>query len=188
VTSSSTLAGGACAAAGIGPTSVHDVIGVTKAYSTRVGAGPFPTEMDVDTTDYFVEKGQEFGTTTGRRRRIGWFDGVAFRHAIALNGANMFALNKLDILSGLNTIKICTGYELYGLRVDYFVSTRDLWNAVPIYETFDGWEADISDIKTFRKLPVNAQRYVRAIEKLSGITCYLVSVGPSRDQTIWGTF
>jgi adenylosuccinate synthase len=185
VTSSNPVAGGACTGGGIGPLQVDEVIGVMKAYATRVGAGPFPTELLDETGRGIAERGREFGTVTGRARRVGWFDTVPLRYAVAVNSASAIVLNKLDILSGIETIKLCVAYEIDGKRTETWPSSGAmLANAVPIYEDFPGWEEPIHDVRSLADLPENARRYVTALEDHAGVPIVFVSVGPERTQTI----
>lgn len=185
VTSSSTVAGGACCGAGVGPTHIDRVIGISKAYTTRVGEGPFPTELGDLTGDWLREKGQEYGATTGRPRRCGWLDAVVLRHAARVNGLSGMAITKLDILSGLNKVKICTGYRFEGKSYDEFPSNpRVLAGAEPVYEEMEGWTEDLTSVKDFDSLPDNTKKYIKRIEELSGIEATLISVGMERDQTI----
>jgi adenylosuccinate synthase len=185
VTSSNPIAGGACTGGGIGPLQVDEVIGVMKAYATRVGAGPFPTELEDEIGEGIIDRGHEFGTTTGRRRRVGWFDAVPLRYAVAVNSVSSIMLNKIDILSGLDEVLICMGYEVDGERVDWWPSDADIMaRAKPIYERFPGWTEPIHDCRSMADLPENARRYVDAVERLSGAPICLVSVGPERHQTI----
>ena len=185
VTSSSPCAGGACTGGGIGPLQVDEVIGVVKAYATRVGAGPFPTELDDDIGEGIATRGHEFGTTTGRRRRVGWFDGVPLRYSVAVNSVSSIMLNKLDILSGVHPIRLGVGYEIDGRRTDAWPSSAAvLERATPVYEDFAGWDEPIHDVRSLRDLPDNARRYVTALEEFAGVPIVLVSVGPERSQTI----
>ncbi len=185
VTSSNPVAGGACTGGGIGPLQVDEVIGVMKAYSTRVGSGPFPTELFDDIGKGIAERGREFGTVTGRPRRVGWFDTVPLRYAVAVNSNSAVMLNKLDILSGIETIKLCVAYEIDGTRVDTWPSSGSaLSRAVPIYEDFPGWEEPIHAVRSLGDLPENARRYVTALEEHAAVPIVLVSVGPERTQTI----
>ncbi len=185
VTSSSPVAGGACTGGGIGPLQVDEVIGVMKAYSTRVGSGPYPTELHDEIGAGIAERGREFGTVTGRPRRIGWFDAVPLRYAVAVNSVSSIMLNKLDILSGIETIQLCVAYELDGRRVDVWPSSGAALSRVrPIYESCDGWQQPIHDIRSLADLPENARRYLSAIERHAGVPIVLVSVGPERTQTI----
>ena len=186
VTSSNPVAGGACTGGGIGPLQVDEVIGVMKAYSTRVGSGPFPTELKDDTGEYLLQKGREFGTTTGRRRRCGWFDVVPLRHAIAINSVTSIMLNKLDILSGLPAVKLCVAYLVDGRRVETWPASAEvLARAEPVYETFEGWEEDLGGVRRTADLPASALRYVAAIEELAGTPIAIVSVGADRRATIF---
>ena len=185
VTSSNPVAGGACTGGGIGPLQVDEVIGVMKAYATRVGSGPFPTELFDDIGHGIAERGHEFGTVTGRARRVGWFDTVPLRYAVAVNSASAIVLNKLDILSGIETIKLCVAYEINGQRVETWPSSGAmLANATPIYEDFPGWEEPIHNVRALADLPENARRYVTALEEHAGVPIVFVSVGPERTQTI----
>ena len=185
VTSSNAVAGGATTGGGIGPLQVDEVMGVMKAYATRVGSGPFPTELLDETGDRIRERGNEIGTTTGRPRRVGWFDAVPVRFAVAVNSASSIMLNKLDILSGLDEIPLCVAYEVDGERLDRWPSSAAvLARATPIYERFEGWSEPIHDVRSLAGLPDAARRYVSAVEELAGVPIVLVSVGPERTQTI----
>lgn len=185
VTSSNPIAGGALVGTGVGPQSLTKMVGVCKAYSTRVGEGPFPTELTNKTGDLIREKAHEYGTVTGRPRRIGWFDAVAMRHAKRVSGMNCLSLNLLDIFTGLNKVKICTAYMLDGKQIDYYpASLKELERCEPVYEDFDGWTEDISDVTEYDQLPENAKKYLNRIEELTGLQLMTVSVGPSREQTI----
>jgi adenylosuccinate synthase len=185
VTSSSPVAGGALAGAGLGPCEVNRVIGVTKAYVTRVGAGPFPTEEVGVAGRHMGERGQEFGTTTGRPRRCGWFDAVLARYATRLNGLTEVFLTKLDVLSGLPEVKVCTAYEFEGERFQDFPPHQTIFHkASPLYEDVEGWSDDISRARRFDDLPAAAQGYVRLLEELGGVPIRHVSVGPDREQTL----
>jgi adenylosuccinate synthase len=185
VTSSNPIAGGACTGGGIGPLQVDEVIGVMKAYSTRVGSGPYPTELSNGIGEDIAERGHEVGTTTGRRRRVGWFDAVPLRYAVAVNSVSSIMLNKLDILSGIDPIRLCVGYEVEGRRVDTWPSSAGvLARAVPIYAEFPGWREPLHGVRALADLPENARRYVTALEELAGVPIVLVSVGPERTQTI----
>jgi adenylosuccinate synthase len=185
VTSSNPVAGGACTGGGIGPLQVDEVIGVMKAYSTRVGSGPFPTELHDEIGTGIAERGHEFGTVTGRPRRVGWFDTVPLRYAVAVNSNSAIVLNKLDILSGLETLRLCVAYDIDGRRVETWPSSgAALSRAVPIYEEFPGWEEPIHDVRSLADLPENARRYVSALEEHAGVPIVFVSVGPERTQTI----
>jgi adenylosuccinate synthase len=185
VTSSNPTAAGACVGAGIPPTRVDKVIGVTKAYTTRVGSGPFPTELLDDAGQHLRKVGQEYGTTTGRERRTGWFDAVVGRYAVRLNGITDLVVTKLDILTGLDKLPICVAYEIDGERYDDMPMTQTAFHhAKPVYEELDGWWEDISKARTFDELPVNAQRYVRRLEELCGTQVSVVGVGPGRDENV----
>jgi adenylosuccinate synthase len=185
VTSSNPVAGGACTGGGIGPLQVDEVIGVMKAYSTRVGSGPYPTELHDEVGAGIAERGHEFGTVTGRPRRVGWFDAVPLRYAVAVNSVSSIMLNKLDILSGVDPIRLCVAYEIDGKRVEVWPSSgAALARATPIYEAFPGWTEPIHGIRSLGDLPENARRYVSAIEAHAGVPIVLVSVGPERTQTI----
>ena len=185
VTSSNPVAGGACTGGGIGPLQVDEVIGVVKAYSTRVGSGPFPTELTDETGAGIAARGHEFGTVTGRPRRVGWFDAVPLRYAVAVNSVSSIMLNKLDILSGVDPIRLCIGYELDGRRVETWPSSgAALSRARPVYVEYDGWAEPIHDVRSLADLPENARRYVSALEDYAGVPIVLVSVGPERTQTI----
>jgi adenylosuccinate synthase len=185
VTSSSTIAGGACSGSGVGPQHIQQVIGISKAYTTRVGSGPFPTELDGPEGDTLRREGAEFGATTGRSRRCGWFDAVGIRHAVRMNGMTGIALTKLDVLTGFKKIPICTAYRYQGQRIDEFpASAKVMQHAVPVYEEMDGWDDPLDHVRNFTDLPPSAQRYVRRIESIVGTEIILVSVGPGREQTI----
>jgi adenylosuccinate synthase len=185
VTSSSTVAGNACSGSGIGPTQIDFVLGITKAYTTRVGGGPFPTELADDIGALLREKGGEYGATTGRPRRCGWFDAVVVRHAVRVNGLGGLAITKLDTLTGLKTIKVCTAYRLGKDTITEFpASAERVARCQPIYEECEGWTEDISGIKELSQLPPAAQRYLEQIEKLTQTPIHIVSVGAQRDQTI----
>jgi adenylosuccinate synthase len=185
VTSSNAVAGGATTGGGIGPLQVDEVMGVMKAYATRVGSGPFPTELLDEIGEGIRARGHEVGTTTGRPRRVGWFDAVPTRYAVAVNSVSSIMLNKLDILSGPESIPLCVAYTLDGRRVDRWPSSAEaLARAEPIYERFDGWEEPIHEVRSLAGLPEAARRYVTALEELAGVPIVLVSVGPERTQTI----
>ncbi|MFG3437916.1 adenylosuccinate synthase [Nonomuraea sp. NPDC047897] len=185
VTSSSPTSGGACAGSGIPPTRLSKVIGIVKAYTTRVGSGPFPTELTDDMGEWLRQTGAEFGTTTGRNRRTGWFDAVIARYATRINGVTDYFLTKLDVLSGLERIPVCVAYEVDGVRHEEIPMTQtDFHHAKPVYEEFPGWQEDITGAKTFDDLPPNAQAYVRALEEMSGAPISAVGVGPARDATL----
>jgi adenylosuccinate synthase len=185
VTSSSTIAAGACTSAGIGPTAITSVIGIAKAYTTRVGGGPFPTELTDELGDRLREAGGEYGATTGRPRRCGWLDVAALRLAVRWNNLSGLALTKLDILRGLPRIRICVGYNVDGeQREELPTDPGEIERAQPVYEELDGWEADTREVRDFAELPPAAQKYVRRIEALVGVDCALISVGPGRAETI----
>ncbi|MFF4413685.1 adenylosuccinate synthase [Streptosporangium sp. NPDC001559] len=185
VTSSSPTSGGACSGSGIPPTRLTRVIGILKAYTTRVGSGPFPTELDDEMGDWLRTTGGEYGVTTGRNRRCGWFDAVIARYASRINGVTDFFLTKLDVLSGLERIPVCVAYEVDGVRYDEIPMTQtDFHHAKPIYEEFPGWQEDISGAKTFEDLPANAQAYVKTLESMSGARISAIGVGPGRTETL----
>jgi len=185
VTSSSTITGGACSGSGVGPQKIQQVIGISKAYTTRVGSGPFPTELDGAEGETLRREGAEFGATTGRSRRCGWFDAVGVRHAVRMNGMTGIALTKLDVLTGFKKIPICTAYRYQGKLVSEFpASCKVMERAEPIYEELDGWEEPLDKVRSFSDLPKTAQTYVRRIEQVIGTEIILVSVGPGREQTI----
>ena len=185
VTSSNPVAGGATTGGGLGPLQVDEVIGVLKAYATRVGAGPLPTELGDDVGEHLVTKGREFGTTTGRRRRCGWMDLVPLRYAVRVNSVSSIMLNKLDILSGLPEIKICTGYRIDGaVTAAWPGDAAVLERAEPVYETLTGWEDDLRTVTRFEALPAPARAYVELIEERAGVPIDIVSVGPERTQTL----
>ena len=184
VTSSSTIAGSACAALGVGPTKVNNVIGIIKAYITRVGEGPLPTEQKNQVSEHLRDKGGEFGTTTGRPRRCGWFDMPLARKSINLNGYTSMALTKLDVLSGLDPLKLCIEYDLEGNTMKYMPElSDDVAGCKPVYMEIPGWHEDISDTVSFVDLPENARLYVELIEELMGVEIKYISVGPGRKQT-----
>jgi adenylosuccinate synthase len=184
-TSSSPLAGGACLGSGLGPRNLTHAIGVFKAFQTRVGAGPMPTELNDDIGDAIREYGQEFGTVTGRPRRCGWFDAVAARLSCQINAFDMMAVTRLDILDKLPRLKICTYYKVDGQVIKHFpASITTLEKCQPVYEEMPGWEKPTGDVRIFKELPVKAQKYVRKIEELTGCQACLISVGPRREQTI----
>ena len=185
VTSSNPVAGAACAGTGIGPKHLHHIVGIVKAYTTRVGAGPFVTELVDATGDYIQDKGKEFGATTGRRRRCGWLDLVIVGDSVRLNGLDSLAITKLDVLTGLEKLKICVGYEIDGERISHRpVSLKRMSACSPVYEEMPGWQNDISEARRLDQLPSEAQAYIRAIETLTGIPASIISVGPGRDETI----
>ncbi len=185
VTSSNSTAGGASTGSGIGPGRIDRVIGIVKAYTTRVGAGPFPTELFDESGEFLRAAGFEFGTTTGRPRRTGWYDAPIARYSARVNGVTDFVLTKLDVLTGLATIPVCVAYDVDGTRVDEVpVSQSDFHHAVPIYEELPGWTEDISGVREFESLPENAQAYVLAVEALSGARISAIGVGPGREAVV----
>ena len=185
VTSSNPIAGGACTGGGVGPLQITDVLGIVKAYSTRVGAGPLPTELKDAVGEHLTEVGREYGTTTGRRRRSGWLDFVPLRHAIQVNSVSSIMLNKLDILSGLPELKVCVAYRIDGRLVDTWpLSVAQLERAEPVYENFDGWTDSLGGMHSISDLPTAARRYLAAIEERAGAPISVVSLGPERNQTI----
>jgi len=185
VTSSNTIAGNACCGAGVGPAALTDVIGIVKAYTTRVGRGPFPSELFDEVGDQIQEKGAEFGATTGRRRRCGWLDTVILKNSVRLNGLTSLAVTKLDVLDRLDSLKICTGYEYKGeILNDFPASLKVLGDCQPVYETLPGWRENISDAKQMSDLPENVKRYLNRIEELTETPVHIVSVGAERNQTI----
>ena len=185
VTSSNPIAGGACVGTGVGPTKIDRVMGITKAYTTRVGRGPFPTEMQGELEEYTRQKGGEFGATTGRPRRCGWFDAVLVNYAVRINGMDCMVLTKIDVLSDFDKIKICTSYKYNGETINEFpVNLETLQNCIPIYEEMEGWKGDISQITKYEDLPQQLKDYINRIEKLVKTKVVIVSVGPKRSQTI----
>lgn len=185
VTSSNVIAGQAATGTGLGPKSIEYVLGITKAYTTRVGEGPFPTELDDDDGERMGVQGHEFGTTTGRKRRCGWFDACLVRQTCATSGVTGIALTKLDVLDGFETLKICTGYELDGEKLDYLPTAADQQARVtPVYETIDGWEGSTAGARSWADLPAQAIKYVRRIEELIDCPVALVSTSPEREDTI----
>jgi adenylosuccinate synthase len=185
VTSSYPVAGGACIGAGVGPTQIDKVVGVAKAYTTRVGAGPFPAEIIGDIGDTLRQQGREYGTTTGRPRRCGWLDTVILRHAATVNGLTGIALTKLDVLTGINPLRICTGYRYRGETIkDFPASLKMLQQCEPVYEEMPGWGEDITAARELADLPAACRSYVHRLEELAGVPVQLIAVGPRRDQTI----
>nr|AID69701.1 adenylosuccinate synthetase [uncultured organism] len=185
VTSSNTVSGQAAAGSGLGPGSLDYVLGITKAYTTRVGEGPFPTELHDETGQFLGERGHEFGTVTGRKRRCGWFDAALVRQSVAVNGTTGIALTKLDVLDGLKQLKICIGYELDGVRLDHLPASQGQQARVtPIYETIEGWDDTTVGARSWADLPAQAIKYVRRIEELIGAPVALLSTSPERDDTI----
>lgn len=185
VTSSSTSAAGVATGSGIGPNMIENVIGVSKAYTTRVGDGPFPTELSGDIAHQIREVGREYGTTTGRPRRVGWFDAVVVNHSRRTSGMTGISLNCLDVLTGLDTLKICVGYDYEGERINYYpANLRQLEKMPTVYEELPGWKEDITNVTSFEELPQNAQTYLKRIEQLTKTKVAIFSVGPDREQTI----
>lgn len=184
VTSSNPVAGGVTIGSGVGPSKIDKVVGVCKAYTSRVGDGPFPTELFDEVGDRIREVGHEYGTTTGRPRRVGWFDSVVMRHSRRVSGITNISLNSIDVLSGLDTVKICVAYDLDGERIDYYpASLEQLKRCKPIYEELPGWSEDITGVRHLDELPENARNYVRRVGELVGVRISTFSVGPDRDQT-----
>ena len=185
VTSSNTISGGICSGIGMGANRLKTVIGVCKAYTTRVGEGPFPTELLDEVGDRIRETANEYGTVTGRPRRVGWFDSVALRHAKRVAGINGLSLNLLDVFSGFDKIKIATAYELDGEKIDYYpASLKELYRCKPVYEELPAWEEDITQVKKWEDLPENAKKFLNRVSELVGAPLVTVSVGPDREQTI----
>jgi adenylosuccinate synthase len=184
VTSSNPTAGGVCIGSGVGPTKIHQVIGVAKAYTTRVGDGPFPTEQMNETGDWIRERGNEYGTTTGRPRRVGWFDSVVVRHARRVSGLTGLSLNSIDVLSGLDTVKICTGYMYRGQLIEHYPANLNmLAECEAVYEEMPGWQEDLSGVRSLDELPANARHYIERVSQLTGIPIAIFSVGRNREQT-----
>lgn len=185
VTSSNTISGGLASGIGVGANRINTVIGVCKAYTTRVGAGPFPTELHDEIGDRIRETAHEYGTVTGRPRRVGWFDSVALRHAKRVAGITGLSLNLLDIFSGFDTVKVATAYELDGKEIDYYpASLKELDRCHPVYEELPAWQEDITQVKSWDELPENAKKFLNRIVELVGVPLVTVSVGPDREQTI----
>ncbi|MEH2437761.1 MAG: adenylosuccinate synthase [Nostoc sp.] len=185
VTSSNPVAGGACVGTGVGPTMIDRVIGVSKAYTTRVGEGPFPTELDGELGEMLCDRGAEFGTTTGRKRRCGWFDAVIGRYAVRINGMDCMALTKLDVLDELEEIQVCVAYDIDGQRSEHFpTSSRQFARCRPIYKTLPGWKVSTTDCRTLEDLPPQALDYLKFLAELMEVPIAIVSLGASRDQTI----
>jgi adenylosuccinate synthase len=185
VTSSNPVAGGACTGAGVGPRYIDRVVGIAKAYITRVGAGPFPTELFDETGDTIIERGGEYGTNTGRRRRPGWFDAVMLRHAVRLNSLSELCITKLDVLDPFDTVRVCVAYEADGRRFDRFPDDQSLLHkATPIYEDLPGWGTDVSAATEPDHLPAAALDYIAFLEDQVGVPIPLVGVGPGRDQYV----
>ncbi|MGG1550930.1 MULTISPECIES: adenylosuccinate synthase [Paenibacillus] len=184
VTSSNPTAGGVCIGSGVGPTKIHNIIGVAKAYTTRVGDGPFPTELNNEIGDWIREKGFEYGTVTGRPRRVGWFDSVVVRHARRVSGITGLSLNSIDVLTGLETVKICTGYMYRGELIEHYpASLKAISECEAVYEEMPGWSEDVSEARTLSDLPENARHYVERVSQLTGIPIAIFSVGRNREQT-----
>ncbi|GGD02458.1 adenylosuccinate synthase [Pontibacillus salipaludis] len=184
VTSSNPTAGGVAIGSGVGPTKIDHVVGVSKAYTSRVGDGPFPTELHDETGDRIREVGREYGTTTGRPRRVGWFDSVVVSHARRVSGITALSLNSIDVLTGIDTLKICVAYQYKGERLEeYPANLNILADCEPVYEEMPGWTEDITSVKNFEDLPTNAQHYVNRVSELTGIPLNVFSVGPDRNQT-----
>ncbi len=185
VTSSNPVAGGACTGSGLGPRDLSDIVGIAKAYVTRVGAGPFPTELDGEMGELLVDRGREYGTNTGRRRRVGWFDAVMARLAARLNSLTEIALTKLDVLDTLDEIKVCVGYEAGGVRYDFPPYHQSvLHDVTPIYEVLPGWQSDITECTQFEQLPAKAKAYVKFLQETIGVRISVVGVGPGREQFV----
>ena len=185
VTSSNTVAGQAAAGSGMGPGTIGYVLGITKAYTTRVGSGPFPTELKDAVGQSLGERGHEFGTVTGRRRRCGWFDAVMVRQAVKISGIRGIALTKLDVLDGMDALKVCTAYKLNGQEIDHLpAQTAQQSEAEPVYESFDGWQQSTQGARSWAELPATAVKYIRRIEELIEAPVALLSTSPERDDTI----
>ncbi|KZL93048.1 adenylosuccinate synthase [Clostridium magnum] len=185
VTSSNTIAGGVCTGAGVGPTAITNAVGIAKAYTTRVGKGPFPTELFDATGDWIREKGHEYGVTTGRARRCGWLDLVILKTTARISGLTSFVVTKVDTLAGMEKVKICTGYKFDEKVIDYVpASLEDLAKCEPIYEEFDGWDESIENARSYDDIPENAKKYLKRIEEFTGTRISIVSVGPKRNQTM----
>ncbi len=185
VTSSNTVIGGVCSGAGIGPRHIHEVIGISKAYTTRVGSGPFPTELTGPEGEKLRQDGDEYGATTGRPRRCGWFDAVAVRHAVRLNGLTGIALTKLDVLTGLPKIHVCTAYQAGARLLRHFPASLKVMESLePVWEEFEGWQEPVSGARSVADLPANARRYMERLEELVETEIIIASIGPDRDQTI----
>lgn len=185
VTSSSVGSGGVASGSGVSPKVIDHVVGVVKAYTTRVGEGPFPSQEQGEAEERLRKDGDEFGATTGRARRCGWLDIVALKYSVMVNGITSFALTKMDVLSGLDRIRVCTGYKLHGKQIDYFPSCFDeLCRCEPVYEEVEGWKTDLRSVKNLHDLPKQAVDYIKLVEKYTGVPVWLVSVGPSREEII----
>jgi adenylosuccinate synthase len=185
VTSSNPVAGGACTGTGVGPNQLHHILGIVKAYTTRVGGGPFPTECLDEVGDHLVECGAEFGSTTGRRRRCGWLDAVVLSDSARLNGLTGLAITKLDVLTRINPVKICVGYEVDGVRRENVPATiQELEKCRPVFEELPGWADDIRGVRRYQDLPAATQSYLKRVEELVGVPIQIISVGPDREETI----
>ena len=185
VTSSHPIAGGCCIGSGVGPTAITDIMGIFKSYTTRVGKGPFPTELFDETGDYIRNAGGEFGTVTGRPRRTGWFDAVIARYAVRVNGLTEMVINKIDPLRGLKKLKVCVAYDYKGQRIEEFPANfADLEHCTPIYEEFDGFDEDITGCRSFDELPETIQSYIKELERICGCKISMLGVGPARDQVM----
>jgi adenylosuccinate synthase len=185
VTSSNPVAGGACVVSGLGPRDITTIVGIAKAYITRVGAGPFPTELEGDLSEYLVTRGHEFGTNTGRRRRVGWFDVVMARQAVRLNSLSEIALTKLDVLDDFDEIKVCVAYEHNGVRYEHMPFHQSVLHEVtPIYETVPGWQSELTSVSHIDEMPAAALDYVRFLEQRIGVPIAVVGVGPEREQFV----
>lgn len=185
VTSSNTTAGGVASGSGIGPRMITNAVGIAKAYTTRVGKGPFPTELDNEVGEWIREKGHEYGVNTGRSRRCGWLDLVILKTSVRVSGLTSLAVTKIDTLAGLDKIKVCVGYKFNGEIIDYFpASLEDLALCEPVYEEFDGWDDSVANARSYDELPENAKKYIERIEEFTGTRVSIVSVGPKRDQTM----
>ncbi len=185
VTSSNTVIGGVCSGAGVGPRHLHEVMGISKAYTTRVGSGPFPTELTGPEGEKLRQDGDEYGATTGRPRRCGWFDAVAVRHAVRLNGLTGIALTKLDVLTGLPKIRVCTAYQAGARLLRHFPASLKVMESLePVWEEFEGWQEPVSGARSVADLPANARRYMERLEELVETEIVIASIGPDRDQTI----
>ena len=185
VTSSNTTAGGVSNGIGVGPNMITNAVGITKAYTTRVGKGPFPTELENETGEWIRTKGHEYGVTTGRSRRCGWLDLVIVKSAVRVSGLTSLAVTKIDTLAGLDKLKVCVGYKFNGEIIDYFpASLEDLSKCEPVYEEFDGWDDSVADARCYDEIPENAKKYLERISEFTGTRISIVSVGPKRDQTM----
>jgi adenylosuccinate synthase len=185
VTSSTTTAAGACTGLGLAPNRIGEVIGIFKAYCTRVGSGPFPTELDDELGEKIRQIGREFGSTTGRPRRTGWLDLVALKYAVEVNGVTQLMMMKADVLSGLDSLEVCTSYRYRGEEVDHLPYRLDAQLLEPVYQSLPGWSEDLTGVRKTTDLPDTLTSYVRFIEDFTGVPVVLVSVGPDREQTLW---